>query len=149
MSFALEEARAALAHDDVPIGCVIVADDGNELARAHNARERDKDPTAHAEILALQEASQKLGSWHLDGATMYVTLEPCAMCAGALVLARVAKLVFATPDPKAGAVGSLYNIAQDPRLNHRLQVETGVMQDEASAILKSFFKGKRPGTPPI
>ena len=149
MRVALDEARADLAHDDVPIGCVIVDADGNELARAHNARERDNDPTAHAELLALRDAAAKRGSWRLDGATMYVTLEPCAMCAGALVLARVATLVFATPDPKAGAVGSLYNIAQDARLNHRLAVESGVLADEASALLKAFFAEKRGDTPPI
>ena len=149
MNAALEEARAALAHDDVPIGCVIVDADGNEFARAHNARELDQDPTAHAELLALKEASTKRQSWRLDGATMYVTLEPCTMCAGALVLARVARLVYGAADPKAGAVGSLYNIAQDPRLNHRLEVEAGVLADEASALLKAFFKGKRADTPPI
>ena len=149
MRLALDEARAALDHEDVPIGCVIVDADGNELARSHNARERDQDPTAHAELLALKRASEKRGSWRLDGTTMYVTLEPCPMCAGALVLARVSKLVYAAPDPKAGAVGSLFNIAQDPRLNHRLEVATGVLADEASALLKAFFKGKRADTPPI
>jgi tRNA(adenine34) deaminase len=149
MLSALDEARAALAHDDVPIGCVIVDADGNELARAHNARERDQDPTAHAELLALRDAAAKRASWRLDGATMYVTLEPCAMCAGALVLARVTKLVYATADPKAGAVGSLYNIVQDARLNHRLDVESGLLADEAGALLKAFFAEKRRETPPI
>ncbi len=149
MRLALDEARAALAHDDVPIGCVVVDADGNELSRAHNARERDQDPTAHAELIALKEAAAGRHSWRLDGATMYVTLEPCAMCAGALVLARVSKLVYAALDPKAGAVGSLHNIAQDTRLNHRLEVETGLLADEASALLKAFFKGKRADTPPI
>jgi len=149
MRLALDEARDALAHDDVPIGCVIVDADGGELARTHNARERDQDPTAHAELLALRDAATKRGSWRLDGVTMYVTLEPCAMCAGALVLARVGKLVYAAADPKAGAVGSLFNIAQDARLNHRLDVEGGVLADEASALLKAFFKGKRPDTPPL
>jgi tRNA(adenine34) deaminase len=149
MGAALDEARLALTHDDVPIGGVIVDADGNELARAHNARERDQDPTAHAELLALKQAAEKRGSWRLDGTTMYVTLEPCAMCAGALVLARVSRLVYAAADPKAGAVGSLFNIAQDPRLNHRLEVTSGVLEDEASALLKAFFKGKRPGTAPI
>ena len=149
MGIALEEARAALVHDDVPIGCVIVDVDGNELARAHNARERDQDPTAHAEIITIKHAAEKGGSWRLEGTTMYVTLEPCAMCAGALVLARVSKLMYATHDPKAGAVGSLYDIAQDQRLNHRLEVASGVLQEDASALLKEFFKGKRADTPPI
>ena len=149
MRIGLTEAETALSHEDVPIGCVIVDADGTELARAHNARERDQDPTAHAELLALREASIKRGNWRLDGTTMYVTLEPCAMCAGALVLARVNKLVYATADPKAGAVGSLYNLAQDARLNHRLDVESGVLEDEASALLKAFFKSKRPGSAPI
>ena len=149
MEIALDEARSALSHDDVPIGCVIVDADGTELARAHNAREREQDPTAHAELIALKQASEKRGSWRLDGTTMYVTLEPCPMCAGALVLARVSMLVFGAADPKAGAVGSLYNIAQDPRLNHRLEVEAGVLADEASELLKTFFKGKRADTPPI
>ncbi len=149
MKVALDEAKDALTHDDIPIGCVVVDADGNELARAHNARERDQDPTAHAELLALRDAAAKRGSWRLDGTTMYVTLEPCAMCAGALVLARVAKLIYATPDPKAGAVGSLYNIAQDPRLNHRLEVVSGDLADEASELLKAFFKEKRADTPPI
>lgn len=149
MGAALAEAQAALAHDDVPIGCVIVDADGNELARAHNARERDADPTGHAELLALKEAAAKRGSWRLDAATMYVTLEPCAMCAGALVLARVARLVYGASDPKAGAVGSLYNIVQDPRLNHRLEVEAGVLADEAAALLTEFFKAKRGPTPSI
>ncbi|MGH2784247.1 MAG: tRNA adenosine(34) deaminase TadA [Actinomycetota bacterium] len=146
---ALDEARRALDHDDVPIGCVVVSPDGDELARAHNARERDKDPTAHAELVALREAAAKLGSWRLEGATVYVTLEPCAMCAGAMVLGRVARLVYGAADPKAGATGSLYNIVQDGRLNHRLDVEAGVLADESSALLKSFFAGKRDRARPI
>lgn len=149
MQAALDEAREALAHDDVPIGCVIVDSDGTELARAHNARERDADPTAHAELIALRDAAAKRGSWRLDGATLYVTLEPCAMCAGAMVLARITRLVFAATDPKAGAVGSLYNIAQDARLNHRIEVTSGVCAEEASELLKTFFKGKRPGNASI
>jgi tRNA(adenine34) deaminase len=149
MRIALSEAQAALAHDDVPIGCVIVDADGNELARAHNAREHNADPTAHAELLALKQASEKKGTWRLDGTTMYVTLEPCPMCAGALVLARVQRLVYGAADPKAGAAGSLYNIVRDPRLNHRLDVEGGVLSDESTRLLRSFFKEKRGSTPPI
>jgi tRNA(adenine34) deaminase len=146
MQEALGEARSALDHDDVPIGCVIVDVDGNELARAHNKRERDADPTAHAELLALRAAAGKLGTWRLDGATVYVTLEPCAMCAGAMVLARVSRLVYGALDPKAGATGSLYNIVQDDRLNHRLDVTGGVLADECGELLRAFFKAKRPGT---
>ena len=146
MRAALDEARRALEHDDVPIGCVVVDAEGNELARAHNARERDQDPTAHAELLALKDAAAKTGSWRLEGATLYVTLEPCAMCAGAVVLARVARLVYGAADPKAGAVGSLYNIAQDERLNHRVNVTPGVRADECGALLKEFFAAKRPGS---
>jgi tRNA(adenine34) deaminase len=149
MTAALDEARLALEHDDVPIGCVVVSADGGELARAHNARELDTDPTAHAELVALRDAAGKVGSWRLDGATVYVTLEPCAMCAGAMVLARVARLVYGAADPKAGATGSLYNIVQDERLNHRLEVETGVLVDESSALLKAFFGEKRDRARPI
>ncbi|MFY9588149.1 MAG: tRNA adenosine(34) deaminase TadA [Actinomycetota bacterium] len=149
MNVALEEARAALSHGDVPIGCVIVDSSGIELARAHNAREETGDPTAHAELLALKRAAEKVGSWRLVGTTMYVTLEPCPMCAGALVLARVKGLVYGADDPKAGAVGSLYDIVRDPRLNHRLDVRIGVRAEEAAALLKAFFKEKRADTPPI
>jgi len=138
-----------MEHGDVPVGCVVTDADGAELARSHNARQRDQDPTAHAELIALRDAAAKAGSWRLDGATIYVTLEPCAMCAGALVLARVARLVYGAPDPKAGAVGSLYNIAQDARLNHRVDVTAGVRADECGALLKAFFAGKRPGTPSL
>jgi len=146
MRVCIDEARRALDHDDVPIGCLVIGSDGAELARAHNARERDKDPTAHAELLALKEAAAKTESWRLDGATLYVTLEPCAMCAGAIVLARIERLVYGAADPKAGAVGSLYNIAQDARLNHRVDVTAGVRADECGTLLKAFFAGKRPGT---
>src|SRR5690349_21700444 len=134
MSLALEEARAALLHDDVPIGCV-VARRGQVLARAHNARERDADPTAHAEIIGLRAAAAAAGSWRLDGCTVYVTLEPCVMCAGAAVLARVERLVYAAPDPKAGAVRSLYNVADDVRLNHRVAITEGVLESESSELL--------------
>jgi tRNA(adenine34) deaminase len=146
MRAALDEARLALAHDDVPIGCVVLDGSGGELVRAHNARERDADPTAHAELIALRDAAAKARSWRLDGATLYVTIEPCAMCAGAMVLARIKRLVFGATDPKAGAAGSLYNIVRDPRLNHRVDVTPGVLADECGAILKDFFRGKRPGS---
>jgi len=142
MSLALEEARAALLHDDVPIGCV-VARRGEVLARAHNARERDADPTAHAEIIALRAAAAAIGSWRLDGCTVYVTLEPCVMCAGAVVLARVEQLVYAAPDPKAGAVRSLYNVADDGRLNHRVAITEGVLESESSELLRAYFSAKR------
>lgn len=142
MDLALEEGRAALAHGDVPIGCV-VARGGEALGRGHNARERDQDPTAHAEILALRRAAATAGSWRLEGATVYVTLEPCAMCAGAMVLARVARLVYGAPDPKAGAAGSLYDIPRDARLNHRVEVTGGVRADECASLLRDFFQGRR------
>jgi tRNA(adenine34) deaminase len=142
MDLALSEARTAATHADVPIGALVVRD-GVEIARAHNRREVDRDPTAHAELLALRAASAAVGEWRLDGCTLYVTLEPCAMCAGALVLARVARLVFGAPDPKAGAVGSLYDIARDPRLNHRAEVTAGVRAEECGAVLKEFFAAKR------
>ncbi|TMK76892.1 MAG: nucleoside deaminase [Actinobacteria bacterium] len=142
MSFALEEAHAALEHDDVPIGCVIARGD-EVLAHAHNARERDGDPTAHAEILALRAASKAVGSWRLDACTVYVTLEPCVMCAGAIVLARAERLVYGATDPKAGAIRSLYNIADDPRLNHRVSVTPGVLEREAGDLLRAYFSAKR------
>lgn len=142
MALALDEARAALAHDDVPIGSVVVRD-GAVIARARNARERDGDPTAHAEILALREAARALGSWRLEGCTLYVTLEPCAMCAGAMVLARLPRLVYGARDPKAGAVGSLYDIPRDPRLNHHVGVTGGVLETECGELLRAFFAAKR------
>jgi len=143
MSLALEEAQRALEHQDVPIGCVIVSARGELLARAHNRREIDRDPTAHAEILALRQAATRVGRWRLDGASVYVTLEPCAMCAGAIVLARVPRLVFATRDPKAGMCGSLENLVQDPRLNHRVEVTEGVLAEEAAGLLRAFFRERR------
>ena len=142
MTGALDQARLAAESGDVPIGCVVVHD-GSVIAAASNARERDRDPTAHAEILALRAAALARGDRVLSGCTVYVTLEPCAMCAGALVLARVDRLVYGAPDPKAGAVESLMNLVQDPRLNHRIDVLGGVRADEASALLKSFFAAKR------
>ncbi len=143
MAVALDEARAAAAHDDVPIGAVVVGADGGELARAHNRREVDADPTAHAEILALRAAAVRLGTWRLDGCTLYVTLEPCAMCAGALVLARVARLVYGADDPKAGAVGSLYDIPRDPRLNHGVEVVRGADAEACGELLRRFFAQRR------
>lgn len=142
MADALEEARRCLTWGDVPIGAVVAR--GEEvLAASGNERERRGDPTAHAEILALREAASKLGSWRLEGCTIYVTLEPCAMCAGAIVLARVDRLVFGASDPKAGFAGSLGNIVQDPRLNHRLEVSSGVLADESGELLKEFFARRR------
>jgi tRNA(adenine34) deaminase len=142
MDMALEEARRCLDWGDVPIGAV-VARDGRAVGAAGNQRERRKDPTAHAEILALRTASQRLESWRLTGCTMYVTLEPCAMCAGALVLARVDRLVYAAADPKAGFAGSLGDLVRDVRLNHRLEVTGGVRQTDASGLLKEFFAPRR------
>ncbi|MEZ5142515.1 MAG: nucleoside deaminase [Acidimicrobiales bacterium] len=142
MAVALAEARAALDHHDVPIGAVVVLD-GEIVARAHNERERRGDPTAHAEVLALQEAARLVGTWRLDGATVVATLEPCPMCAGALVQARVARVVFGAADPKAGAMGTLYNLGADPRLNHELEVVPGMRADEAAALLTAFFAARR------
>jgi tRNA(adenine34) deaminase len=144
MRHALELAGAAADHDDVPIGCVVVRG-GVELAAAGNARERDRDPTAHAETLALREAARRVGSWRLDGCTVYVTLEPCAMCAGAIVLARVERVVLGAADPKAGFAGSLGNLLQDPRLNHRVELVTGVLEEECGAPLRAFFRSRREG----
>jgi tRNA(adenine34) deaminase len=143
MAMALEEAEAALAHDDVPVGAVVVAGDGRVLARRHNERELTGDPTAHAELLALRDAATSAGDWRLDDATLVVTLEPCPMCAGALVAARVGRLVFGTPDPKAGACGSLYNLCVDPRLNHELPVVAGVEADRCGELLTAFFRTRR------
>jgi tRNA(adenine34) deaminase len=142
MREALAEAAAAAVHDDVPIGAVLVRD-GEVLARDHNRRELDQDPTAHAELLVLRAGARRLGNWRLEGCTLYVTLEPCAMCAGALVLARLSRVVFAADDPKAGAVGALFDIPRDPRLNHRVEVVRGVLAEEASAQLKTFFSARR------
>lgn len=140
---ALAEGRAALATGDVPVGAVVVGPSGAVLGRGHNAREATGDPTAHAEVLALREAAAALGSWRLDGCTLAVTLEPCTMCAGALVLARVARVVFGAWDPKAGAAGSLWDVVRDRRLNHRPEVVGGVLEDECGAALREFFAGHR------
>ncbi len=142
MGEALEAARACLEWGDVPIGAVVTRDD-RVLAAVGNERERRGDPTAHAEILALRAASEALGSWRLEGCTMYVTLEPCAMCAGALVLARLDRLVFGAADPKAGFAGSLGDLVRDRRLNHRLEVTEGVRAEEAGELLREFFRERR------
>ena len=142
MRMALREADAAAVAGEVPVGAVIVKD-GRVIARAHNLRETLKDPTAHAEIIAITQAAEALSAWRLDGAVVYVTLEPCPMCAGALVLARVARLVYAAADPKAGACGTLYDIVRDDRLNHTMEVTSGVLADEAGGMLREFFRDRR------
>jgi tRNA(adenine34) deaminase len=142
MAEALAEARAAAAEGEVPIGAVVVAD-GRVVGRGRNARETRRDPTAHAEMLALQEAARALGRWRLSGATVYATLEPCPMCAGALVNARVDRLVYAVADPKAGAAGTLFDLVRDARLNHRMEVTSGVLGQECGALLTEFFRAKR------
>jgi tRNA(adenine34) deaminase len=140
---ALAVAREALARGEVPIGAVVLDPVGALIASAHNERELGHDPTAHAEVLALRRAGEALGSWRLDGCTLAVTLEPCTMCAGAMVLARVARVVFGAWDPKAGAVGSLWDVMRDRRLNHRPAVASGVNEAECSALLADFFATKR------
>jgi tRNA(adenine34) deaminase len=139
MQLALDEARMAARKGEVPVGCVLVARGGAVIARGHNLRETTQDPTAHAEILALREAAAARDSWRLDDVTAYVTLEPCPMCAGALVNARVAALVYGCDDPKAGAVRTLFTVGDDPRLNHRYEVRSGVRGDECGALLREFF----------
>lgn len=144
MALALAEARAARAHGDVPIGAVIVHDaTGRILGRGHNRREIDHDPTAHAEILALRQAAGALGHWRVLDCTMYVTLEPCAMCAGALVNARLGRVVYGAADPKAGAVTTLFQLCSDPRLNHRVHVTAGVQAEACAALLRTFFQEQR------
>jgi tRNA(adenine34) deaminase len=142
MRLALREAERALEHDDVPIGAVVVHE-GEVIAAARNERELRGDPTAHAEILALREASAHLGSWRLLDTALYVTLEPCAMCAGAVVLARVPRVVYAADDPKAGAAGSVLDVLAEPRLNHRPSVDRGLMAEEAAGLLRAFFASRR------
>jgi tRNA(adenine34) deaminase len=148
MRLALEQARAAVDTADVPIGAVVLDASGQVLAAARNEREADRDPTAHAEILALRAAAARVGSWRLDGCTLVVTLEPCTMCAGAVVLSRLARLVFGADDPKAGAVGSLWDVVRDRRLNHRPEVIGGVLAEECGVLIRDFFAGHRCTTPP-
>jgi tRNA(adenine34) deaminase len=146
MQLAIEQAGIAEENDDVPIGAVIVHN-GQIIGKAYNQREQLQDPTAHAEIIALTQAAAALESWRLEGCTMYVTLEPCTMCAGALVLARIDRLVYGCDDPKTGAVKSLYNIVQDSRLNHRIEVISGVLADECREKLQNFFQQRRDRMP--
>ncbi|HTL23996.1 MAG TPA: tRNA adenosine(34) deaminase TadA [Mycobacteriales bacterium] len=143
MRLALAEAGRAPEHGDVPIGAVVVGPDGAVLARARNERELAADPTAHAEVLALRRAAEALGTWRLEGCTLVVTLEPCTMCAGAVVLSRVDRLVYGAADPKAGAVGSLWDVVRDRRLNHRPEVVGGVLAEESGELLRAFFAPHR------
>jgi len=142
MRLALREATRALDHDDVPIGALVVRD-GEVIGIGHNEREVRADPTAHAEMIALREAARAIGSWRVLDAVLYVTLEPCAMCAGAIVLARVPRVVFAATDPKAGAAGSVFDILAEPRLNHRPQVAAGLLAEESADLLRAFFAPRR------
>ena len=142
MRLALEEAAKALEHGDVPIGAVAVRN-GEVIGSGYNCRERDQDSTAHAEMIALRQAAGAVGHWRLEDVTLYCTLEPCAMCAGAMVLARLPRLVYATIDPKAGAAGSIVDIVRHPRLNHQVEVDSGLMGDEAAAQIRAFFASLR------
>lgn len=142
MQLAFEEAKKAAAMGEVPVGAVIVKD-GEVIAAGHNLTESAKDPTAHAEIIAIRAAAAKLGGWRLPGCQMYVTTEPCSMCAGAIVWARIEKLYIGTMDPKSGACGSVFNIPQEAKLNHFVEIETGIMQAECSQLMKDFFKKLR------
>ena len=142
MHLALREASRALEHDDIPVGAVVVRD-GEVIGSGHNEREIRADPTAHAEIIALRAAARSLGSWRVLDSVLYVTLEPCAMCAGAIVLARVPRVVFGTTDPKAGAAGSVLDVLAEPRLNHRPQVESGLLAQECADMLRAFFASRR------
>ncbi|MHB1490492.1 MAG: tRNA adenosine(34) deaminase TadA [Cellulomonas sp.] len=143
MRAALAEARLALATGDVPVGAVVLGPDGTVVGRGHNAREAEADPTAHAEVLALREAARLLGRWRLDDCTLVVTLEPCVMCAGATVLARVPRLVLGAWDPKAGACGSQWDVVRDRRLNHRVEVVGGVLEPECGELIREFFATQR------
>jgi tRNA(adenine34) deaminase len=147
MTAALAEARAALTTGDVPIGAVLLDPSGEVIGRGRNMREAAGDPTGHAEVVALREAARHLGGWRLEGCTLVVTLEPCTMCAGAIVLARVARLVFGAFDDKAGAVGSLWDVVRDRRLNHRPEVLSGVLAEESTRLLEEFFRGRRTVSP--
>lgn len=142
MTLALAEARAAAEEGEVPIGAVVVCD-GQVVAATHNRRETDRDPSAHAEFLAMTAAAAALDRWRLTGCTVYVTLEPCLMCAGLMVNARVDRCVFGAPDPKGGAVGTLYDVSADPRLNHEFEVEGGVLEEECAGLLREFFRARR------
>ncbi len=142
MRLALEEALAALEHNDVPIGAIAVRN-GEVIGRGRNCRERDQDPTGHAEMLALRQAAQAVGHWRLEGVTLYCTLEPCAMCAGAMVLARLPRLVYATHDPKAGMAGSVLDLVRYPRLNHQVEVTAGVLADDSARLIRAFFAALR------
>ena len=143
MRAALDEARAGLGSHDVPVGAVVLGADGAVLGRGHNVRERDGDPTGHAELVAIRRASAALGAWRLTGCTLVVTLEPCTMCAGAAVLARVDRVVYGAEDPKAGAAGSLWDVVRDRRLNHRPQVTGGLRAEESATLLRAFFRRQR------
>ena len=143
MDLALEEAAAAPTHGDVPIGAVVVGPDGTVIAGRHNERELHGDPTAHAELLALRDAAAHLGRWRLDGCVLVSTIEPCPMCAGAALAARITTVVFGAPDPKAGACGSLYNLGADPRLNHDMTIVPGIREAEAATLMRRFFAERR------
>ena len=143
MRVALDEARAAIDAGDVPIGAVVLDPDGTPVARGRNVREAEQDPTGHAEVVALRAAARDRGEWRLEGHTLVVTLEPCTMCAGAAVLSRVERIVFGAFDPKAGAVGSLWDVVRDRRLNHRPEVVSGVFAEESAALLEEFFAAQR------
>ena len=144
MRIALDEAHAAQVEGEVPIGAVVVDQDGDVIGRGHNRRESDADPTAHAELLAIRQAASRRNGWRLDGCTLLVTLEPCTMCAGAAVLARLERVVYGAIDPKAGAVGSLWDVVRDRRLNHRPEVVGGVLAAECGEVLRTWFEGRRP-----
>ena len=143
MRLAIAEARRALEHDDVPVGAVVLGPTGELIGAGHNERERLQDPTAHAEMIAIRQAAEAIGHWRLLDTTLYVTLEPCAMCAGAIVLARIPHVVYGTADPKAGAAGSVLNVLAEPRLNHRPTVTSGVLAAECAALLVDFFAARR------
>jgi tRNA(adenine34) deaminase len=142
MRLALREGQRAMKHDDVPVGCVVVLD-GEVIAAAGNERELRNSPTAHAEMIAIEDAAKRMGSWRLLNTVIYVTIEPCPMCAGAIIQARIPHLVYGAPDEKAGAAGTLYNVCQDPRLNHCVEVTSGVLADESIALLQKFFQARR------
>ncbi len=143
MQLALVEARKAMDQGEVPIGAVLVDDEGGVVVRAHNRREADHDATAHAEIIAIREGGRRLGRWRLSGCTLYVTLEPCPMCAGALVMARLKRVVYGVPDARAGSVESIFNIPAHPSLNHHPEVTAGIGEDECRAVLQAFFRARR------